>query len=367
MAGTIRAVAEAAGVSKTAVSFVMNNTKPQVDRIPRETQERIRACAAALGYTHNPIAASIRTGKRVWVGVMTEVLPSVRWFWDWAPFFDISLLYGVQRELAEHGYFTLLALRKAESEVKDLDQLASAKVGGLIFRAADVDAVKKAEDLQAAGIHVINVFPRRPTDLYPFVVDLDNAKAGRLSAEMIAQSGARNPAYISLPNCGSAMQDRIDGFIQSVKENIGVVPGSCELPRTPEGLIITPSAYKVLDSFITRNRPDAIVTFDGGSSLILNAALDTISVEIPKDIAIIGFDAFLCRNNKYQTMSSIGVSWLQAGEVAAKIVVNQIENNCSDGLPRFLDPAFVPGDSTPPGLVHELAVENLNTFISAEM
>lgn len=366
MAGTIKAVAQAAGVSKTTVSFVMNNTHPQVDRIPEETRERIRACAAELGYTHNPIAASLRTGKRVWIGIMTEVLPSDTKFWETAPFFEVSLLYGAQRGLAEHGYFTLLGLRKAESEVQDMDQLASAKVGGLIFRAADEQAVVKARELMLSGVHAVNVFPRRPNDLFPFTVDLDNPRAGRLAAEIGILSGARNPAYISLAISGRAMHDRVDGFIQAVREGLGVEPGVCELPQKPDGMVIGRPAYSALADFVNRNRPDAIVALDGGSSHILNSALDGIPAEIPRDLAVIGLDSFFCRNSKYQSMSSIGVSWVRAGEIAAKIIVDQVETGTTSDLPRRLPPVFLAGDTTPPGLTHELAIERLENLVSSD-
>lgn len=365
MAGTIRAVADAAGVSKTTVSFVMNNTRPQVDRIPEETRERIKACAAELGYTHNPIAASLRTGKRIWIGVMTEVLPRDRATWVWAPFFEVSLLHGVQTKLAEHGYFTLLGLRNAANEVQDMDLLASAKIGGLILRAADAQAVEKAEDLLAAGVPVVNVFPREQSDLFPYTVDLDNIMAGRLAAEMVARCGSKNPAYATVRDDGHAVKGRETGFVEAVRSQMGVVAGVCVLPqKTGSKLIDREQATDVLTAFIRANRPDAIVALDGGISIVVSAILDILPVAIPGDMSVIGFDSFLCRNSKYSNMASVGVSWLRAGEEAAKIVVGRVENEKNGRLPRLLSPVFVPGDSTPPGLSHERALADLSSLVS---
>ena len=72
MAVKIKAVAELAGVSITTVSFVLNNKRPQVDGLSKETQERVRACAATLGYRRNPTAVSLRSGKSLWIGVMIQ-------------------------------------------------------------------------------------------------------------------------------------------------------------------------------------------------------------------------------------------------------------------------------------------------------
>ena len=364
---TIRAVAEAAGVSKTTVSFVMNNTRPQVDRIPLATRERIKACAAALGYYSNPIAASLRTGKRVWIGVMTEVLPNNPGTWAWAPFFEVSLLHGVQRKLAENGYFTLLALRDAESEVQDMDLLASAQIGGLILRAADARAVEKAGELLASGVPVVNIFPRRPTDLFPNIVDLDNVEAGRLAGELVARCGSRNPAFVTQRDDRHALLDRQHGLVETIRAEIGVDPGGCELPLKPNSPIVdNAKAFRLLNDFVSTHRPDALVALDGGTSSVLTAALDYIDVDVPGDISVIGFDSLTCGNTKYRNLSSVSVSWLRAGEVAAQIVVNRVENVEVGSLPRMLPPVFVPGDSTPPDLSHESAVANITAFVMPE-
>jgi LacI family transcriptional regulator len=363
---TIRAVAEAAGVSKTTVSFVMNDTRPQVDRIPEETRERIKACAATLGYSSN--AASIRTGKRVWVGVMTEVLPSDPVLWPSSPFFHVSFLYGVQRKLADNGYFTILALRSLENEVQDMALLASARIGGLILRSADAPAVKKAEELLSVGVPVINVFPREKSDLFPYSVDLDNIRAGAVAAELVIKSGLKNPACVTVAKSRPALLDRQTGMVETIQRELGVATGVCELPIANGGdppKVDEKKAFGVIEAFIRANRPDALVALDGGASLILSLALDKLPVRVPQDISVIGFDAFLTGNSKYRKLSSVGVSWLNAGEVAASVIVDLVERGeTSHQLPKLLSPVFVPGDTTVPGLSHEVAIDELSSLIT---
>ncbi len=345
----------------------MNNTRPQVDRIPLATRERIKACAAALGYYSNPIAASLRTGKRVWIGVMTEVLPNDPATWAWAPFFEVSLLLGVQRKLAENGYFTLLALRDAESEVQDMDILASAQIGGLILRAADARAVGKAEEIVERGVPVVNIFPRRVNDLHPNIVDLDNFEAGRLAGELVAGCGSRNPAFVTVRDDRRAMMDRERGLVETIRGELGVDPEVCELPLKPNSRMVDDvRAHQLLAELISKHRPDVLVALDGGTSSVLTEALDEIEVYVPRDMAVIGFDSLTRGNSKYRNLSSVSVSWLRAGEVAAQIVVDKVENVEPGPLPRMLPPVFVPGDSTPRDLSHKSAVTSLATFISPQ-
>lgn len=366
---SIRAVAEAAGVSKTTVSFVMNNTHPQVDRIPEETRERIRGIAAALGYQGNPIAASIRTGKRPWIGVMTEVLQLDPRSWRWAPFFEVSLVYGIQRELADHGYFTLLGLRHREDEVQDIEVLGSAKIGGLILKAPQERVVQKAEGLLATGVPVVNVFPRQSSHLFPYTVDLDNIAAGRLAAEIVIQAGSKNPACVGVLDHSEALHARQAGWAEKIRKELGVVPGVCELPLKPGGdpeRIDSEGAIKALRSFINTNRPDSLVAVGGGTSMMLTVALESLPVEVPRDLSIVGFDAFVVGNTKFRTMSSVGVSWCHAGEVAAHIIVELVETGTSRDLPRLLQPLFLPGDSTPPDLDNEFRVSDLADYVSSK-
>src|SRR6266496_5416248 len=60
-------VAEAAGVSKTAVSFAFNNP----DRLNHDTAARIRGVADEMGYRPNPVAQMLTSGRTRTIGVLT--------------------------------------------------------------------------------------------------------------------------------------------------------------------------------------------------------------------------------------------------------------------------------------------------------
>lgn len=351
-------MAEAAGVSKATVSFVINDFHPQVDRIPMKTRERIKACAEALGYRGSAIATALSTGKRMWIGVMSDLLPEDSSRWTWSPFFETSLLSGIQKKLAEHNYFTLLGLRPAEDEVEDLERLASADIGGLILKAAQSRAVKKAEELLNHGIPVLNVFPIERTDLYPHIVDLDNVAAGRMAAEIARECGSRNPAYIT--KRGHICNDRAKGLVEVMRTISGVDPAVCDLGHVNPATDDQPSITKIRN-FISENRPDAIIALDGGSSTLLGTALDDLPFSIPDDLSVIGFDSLVFRTAKRQRISSVGVSWLHAGEEAAQTIIDSIEGK-ETHLPRLIPPIFVPGDTTPPSVSHLSDEEHLRAL-----
>ena len=65
-------VARLAGVSRTTVSFVLNN-KPDA-RISETTRAKVLQAAAKLGYLPNRIAQSLKTNR---TGVIGPVLPTI--------------------------------------------------------------------------------------------------------------------------------------------------------------------------------------------------------------------------------------------------------------------------------------------------
>ncbi len=67
---TIKDIAEKAGVSKTTVSFVFNNP----ERVAEETRQNVRAIAAEMGYTPDPVARTLTTKK---TGALGFLLPEV--------------------------------------------------------------------------------------------------------------------------------------------------------------------------------------------------------------------------------------------------------------------------------------------------
>ena len=97
---TISDVARAAGVSKGAVSFALNN-RPGV---AAETRERILAAARELGWTPSSRARALSVSRAFAVGLVLAREPETL---RADPFFP-SFIAGLEQELASHDYALLL-------------------------------------------------------------------------------------------------------------------------------------------------------------------------------------------------------------------------------------------------------------------
>ena len=67
---SMKDVAELAGVSRTTVSFVLND-KPYAN-IPQQTQDRIRAAVKTLGYRPKALARGLRAQRTHTIGFVSD-------------------------------------------------------------------------------------------------------------------------------------------------------------------------------------------------------------------------------------------------------------------------------------------------------
>jgi len=99
MPTTIREVAQAAGVSRTAVSKVLHGKGASV-RVSPDKAAAIRAAAERLNYQPNALARSLLTGRTHTVGLIFEHLTNI----SGGPLYYVQLLDGVASALFNNEY-----------------------------------------------------------------------------------------------------------------------------------------------------------------------------------------------------------------------------------------------------------------------
>src|SRR5512132_2711571 len=117
---TIRELAEHTGLSPAAVSYALRGM-----HVSAETEERVRAAAAELGYEADPIARALRGGATAVVGLLVGSL---------ADFWNQELVRAVERELHDADRSTLVADADGEPnrELELAGRLVDHRVDGLI-------------------------------------------------------------------------------------------------------------------------------------------------------------------------------------------------------------------------------------------
>src|SRR5436189_6359691 len=92
---SLKTLAEHLGLSKTAVSLVINRA-PGAKSIPQRTQELIRKAARELNYRPNHLARSLRQQRSYTIGV---VVPEI------SEGYAALVMSGIEDHLLQEGYF----------------------------------------------------------------------------------------------------------------------------------------------------------------------------------------------------------------------------------------------------------------------
>ncbi len=261
-------VARLAGVSLSTVSRAMNDN-PTVDPA---LVERVKAAAAELGYTANPVARSLVLGRTQTVAVVVPDLEN--------PTFQ-AILRGLSRAAASDGYHVLIA-----DSIEDLDNeraLARAtrlRTDGLILCSPRMPEDELRTLLpDVAPIVVINrgELPGTP------VVAADYAAGLRESIDHLTSLGHRRLVYLAGTSRSVSHLARQEAIRQAVAELEGL-----HVEEIPTGVDFD-SGEAVAERVIGSGATGALA-FNDLVAMGLLSGLTARGVAVPQQFSITGFD-----------------------------------------------------------------------------
>ena len=277
---TMQQVAERAGVSRTTVSFVLNNT-PNVNISP-ETRERILHAASELNYARDFAATSLATGLSHTIAlVMRQDLEELS-----IDAFLGGLINGVSRAINTDGYHLLFyAMRLDAPEGAYGELIRSQRVDGLLLSGPVVNDPELLE-LHESGVPI--VVHGTPVINHFFSVDVDNVASARAATEHLILLGHRRIALITNgPLTYTASRDRFSGYCQALEA--ANIPLDDSLVAI--GAFTDDSGYNsTLQLLSLSPRPTALFVASDVVALGAMRALKQHGLCIPDDLSIIGFD-----------------------------------------------------------------------------
>lgn len=272
---TMKDVALRAGVSRTAVSLVLNGR--QSVALADETRDRVLAAAAELGYRPNAGARALAQQRSDWYGLVTEIVT--------APF-AVDIIKGAQdRAFADEKYL-LIASTESDpvAETAAIERLLEQRVEGLIYAATWHRAVTVPEIAHEVPTVLVNCFDAEGR--LPAIVP-DERAGGRRAAERLLAAGHRRIGFINLdPDIPAAVGRRL-GY-REVLQEAGIRPnGALEISghATADGGFEAASALLEL-----AEPPTAIFCANDRMAMGAYDAIKERGLRIPQDVAVIGFD-----------------------------------------------------------------------------
>ncbi|MDB5538431.1 MAG: alanine racemase [Devosia sp.] len=271
---TISKVAEKAGVSRTTVSHVINHA----DRVSKPLRVRVQAAIDELGYSPNPQAKSLRTGR---TNLIAMLIPDIG-----NPFYT-EMVKAAQAALEEAGldaliYNTDVPGGNWQMHGRDyLRQLNRKRVDGLLVGDFALHGINE----ELLKLDTPTVFIGHLANHAVDSVKIDDFGGGYMVGEHLAKRGHKQVVQITGPaNFESAMA-RADGFEKALKDN-GV---RFRKSQRYTGTYLPPSgreAVRWIAGLEASDRPTAVFI---GNYLMATGALAEFhdkGVRVPDDIAV---------------------------------------------------------------------------------
>ncbi len=265
-------VAQRAGVSQSTVSRVFSTGSPNVSN---EARDRVLKASRELGYQPNAIARMMSTRQTNIIGIVMATITS--------PFYPY-VLEKFLRELQGIDRQVLLFTASETQSVDDLLPLAlQYQVDALIITSATLSSEMAAISTRS-GTPVI-LFNRTVSAPNVSAVCADNVAGGRLAADVLLDSGHRNPAFIAGIQDTSTSQDRERGFRERLRER-GVMRWLRQ-----QGSYTYESGYAAAQALLDQPQPpDALFCANDIMALGAVDALRARGVRVPDEVSVIGFD-----------------------------------------------------------------------------
>jgi LacI family transcriptional regulator len=271
---TIKEVAARAGVSSATVSHVINGTRYVSDAV----REQVHNAMTELGYRHNTLARSLRSGQTQTLGL---VLP------DSAIRFFAELGHSIEIAAFDLGYSVFLCNTENDFEKEMLytDVLTKKQVDGMIFVAAGErsDSLKILLEMDLPTVVMDRDFP----DLELDIVLTDNLQGGYLATQHLISLGHQRIGCIAGPSGINPSALRVTGYKRALQTSaIPVEPALImNADFHPE------TGWEAARVMLLRpNPPTAIFACNDLMAMGVLLAATEFGLDVPKNLAVVGYD-----------------------------------------------------------------------------
>ncbi|MFD7439009.1 LacI family DNA-binding transcriptional regulator [Streptomyces sp. NPDC059861] len=326
-------MAQRAGVSRSSVSFALNNRPGLAD----ETRVRILAVAEELGWRPSRPARALSLGKAGAVGLVLAREPGLI---GADPFFP-AFIAGIEEVLSEQGDGLVLHVTTADREQALYERLAAdRRVDGVLLTDLRVDDPRPA--LTASlGLPTV-VVGRAEWAGGHCAVELDDEPAYVAAVRALAEAGHRRIAHVEGPQEFRHAIRRRQAWERTLAD-LGLPPG----PLRPGGFTAEGGAGATRELLALAEPPTAIVY---GNDLAATAGLAVaheLGIAVPGQLSVVGYDDTPLAQYTHPPLASARADARGWGAAAALALHTVIADGTAPDV--VLPPAvFVPRPSTGP-------------------
>lgn len=344
-------VARRAGVSRTTVSFVLNNVIGM--QISEETRKRVLDAAHELGYVPDAAAQALASGRSKTIGLLLARRPQV----IASDMFLTQILEVLVREVSRSGMRLLLeVVEDFENQESYLKLVRSNSIDGILYSGPRFDDAA-LRSLVDHGVPTVLMGALPGTNYY--CVDVDNRAAAQravvhltgLGHTRIACITNAKPSYV-------AAADRLQGY-QDALQASGI---AFDPTLVRYGDFDPESGYFQMNSLLEeRAAPTAVFVASDVVALGALAAIREHGLRIPQDIAVVGFDNVPLSRFLEPSLTTVELPILELARQASEMVVGLIRGEVPARPQILLGATLLVRRSC--GAVSGSDLENQNYFV----
>lgn len=322
---TLKDVADACGVSTTAVSFVLND-KPS--NISSATKERIIRIAKEMNYQFNGVARALAIRKTNIIGV---IIPDIS-----NAFFSESIRH-MQIELNKNGYEVILCNSedKFDNDIKYLKLLLSRQVDGMIMTISSESMInhnwltikQMLEENEVPHVLYDRYYPGDDAKVY-----VDNEQSAYEITKYLIDNGHKEIGIITGPMNLNSSQGRYNGIKKALSE--ANLPFDEDLVYNGNYDIET--GHRGAEKFL--GKVTAIFAFNDLQAYGVMEKSREKNIKIPNDLSLVGFDDIFYSSILETKLTTVKQPLQEMSKIACDLLVRLIDN------PNLQEVISVPGN-----------------------
>jgi LacI family transcriptional regulator len=328
----LKDIANKTGFSVNTVSLALRGSP----RIPEETRQLIRNIAEALNYLPNHIAKSLVSRETKTIGlILTDITnPTLT-----------RTAQAIELALADRGYGTLFATSNndPEEEIRALEMFRSRQVDGMLIYPRSHRKLDHIRKIRQSNYPIVLLVGDPDSGID--AVCVDERRGAYKATRHLIDTGHRRIGIIDGAHPLGNLE-KSEGYLQALSEaGIAFEPA---LAADPQGHSVM-RGYWAMDQLMSAaNRPTGI--FTANDSLAIGALrwCQKNGVNVPKDVAIIGFDNIEFAEHAATPISSVNYAVDIVTELAVERLMRLVA--AKDALPdprvTMIEPDLVIREST---------------------
>lgn len=306
---TIRDLAEAAGVSVTTVSQILNG---KGERFSIETRQRVHQLQEDLGYVPDFNARNLIMKSAQTIGVLVPNLGN--------PFFSM-FIRGVQQTSRERHFIPLIFGANHDEQLESyyLQELIKRAVDGLIIASASITGEAIDNILKKNGIPYLLIDQNGGPSVDR--IRVDDEQGGQLAARHLLTLGHQRIVVVMPEHPTQNLWIRLAGFKAQLVDQ--------QIPLADSAVITSPmtklGGYQATAAVLAQH-PTAVFAINDETALGLMRGLHEQGVRVPDDISVLGYDDIDLDEYVVPKLTTIHQPVVTMGQQATELLINRVQN-----------------------------------------